>query len=186
MRRNYEIYHPSEDSYFLSDILKKEIKIIENYKDKCYFEVGCGGGIQLETLERLGINKNNIYSCDINPKAVEKCRKKGFNSIESDIFSNINKKKKFDIIIFNPPYLPEDKNKKEPEDSKKITTGGKKGGEIINSFLEQVKGYLNKKGIIFILTSSLTKNINWSGFKKTKIAEKNLFFEKLYVWKLIM
>ena len=106
----------------------------------------------------------------------------GFDCIYSDLFSNI--KEKFDIIIFNPPYLPEDKNNKEDRESKLATTGGKKGSEIINRFLQQAKKHLTKDGKIFLLTSSLTKNINWLDYKKKLIAKKKLFFEELMVWEI--
>jgi len=180
-----DVYKPSDDSYLLSETLKERIPKIKNYENQKYIEVGCGGGIQLETLNRLGIKKQNIFSCDINPKAVERCKEQGFNSVISDLFSNISKNKKFDVIIFNPPYLPDSEDNPESEESKTITTGGKTGSEIINRFLKETKDYLNKNGIIFLVTSSLTKNINWKGFNKEQAGEKSLFFEKLYVWKLM-
>lgn len=173
-----DIYIPSEDSYLLSETLekfllsrKKEIKILE---------IGCGSGIQLQALNNFGIKKENIFSCDINKEAVKRCKKLGFNSIHSDLFKEI--KGKFDIIIFNPPYLPLDE--REPEQSQLATTGGKKGSEIINKFLKQAKPHLNKKGKIILLTSSLTKGIIFKGYHKKLLAEKSLFFEKLYVWEL--
>ena len=129
-----EIYSPREDSYFLSEILKDKIKNIEIK----VLEIGCGSGIQLETLSELGVE--NIYSCDINEFAVKQCKSLGFNSIQSNLFENINGK--FDLIIFNPPYLPEDPL--ESKSSKIITTAGKHGNEIINEFLKQAKNHLNE------------------------------------------
>lgn len=182
-----KVYEPSDDSYLLSKTLEKEIPKFNGYENKKYLEIGCGSGIQLETLYNIGINKNNIFSLDINPEAVQKCKDMGFNSIISDLFSEIPKNKKYNIIIFNPPYLPDSKDNPEPEDSKIMTTGGGNGGsEIINKFLKQSKKHLNEKGKIFLLTSSLTKNIDWNNFKKEKINKKNLFFERLYVWKLTL
>ena len=90
-----------------------------------------------------------------------------------------SEKNKFDLILFNPPYLPEDKFDKGLD-----TTGGKNGSEVINKFLIQAKRYLNKNGKILILTSSLTKKINWQIYSKKKLAEKRIFFETLYVWEL--
>jgi len=84
------------------------------------------------------------------------------------------------LIIFNPPYLPKDP--KEPEDSRIATTGGKKGGELITLFLKQAKKYLAKDGTIFLITSSLTKGIDWKGYGKKIIARQKLFFEEIYVW----
>ena len=91
-------------------------------------------------------------------------------------------KEKFNLIIFNPPYLPEDS--REPKYSQIATTGGKKGSEITNKFLEQAKKHLEKNGKILLLTSSLTKAIKWKNWKKKLLTKKKLFFERLYVFEI--
>jgi hypothetical protein len=50
--------------------------------------------------------------------------------------------------------------------------------------LKQSKKHLTSEGKIFLLTSSLTKGINWGNWKKKKLAEKKMFFEKLFVYEL--
>lgn len=173
-----EIYQPAEDSYFLSEVLKKYVfKLLKNNSNLKVLEIGCGSGIQLNTLLTLKVKKQNIFSCDINPEAIEHCKKLGFNSIKSNLFSRI--KDNFDLIIFNPPYLPKDKY-----DQEKDTMGGKEGSEIINKFLFQSHKYLNKKGKIILLTSSLTKKVNFLKYNKKIIDKKKLFFEELYVYEL--
>lgn len=200
------IYQPAEDSYLLSKIIRKEV--IKQNVNLTILEVGCGSGIQLQTIADAGIKKQNIFSCDINPKAVEHCKKLGFNCIQSDLFENIKdirlspkaiKKSRpseirrksarkikevsrYGMIIFNPPYLPEEKD--EPKKSRIATTGGKIGGEIINRFLIEVKNYLKQGGVIILLTSNLTKGINWLDFNKKLLGKKKLFFEELSVWEL--
>ena len=169
-----EIYLPAEDSYLLSEVLKKEIK----NRDIKFLEIGIGSGIQLQTAKDLGIKQ--ILGADINPDAVKHCKSLGFNCIQSDLFKNINGK--FDLIVFNPPYLPLDK--REPKSSRLSTTGGKKGSEIINNFLKQSKKHLNKDGKIYLLTSSFTKGIDWLNHKKKLLAKKKIFFEELFVWEL--
>jgi methylase of polypeptide subunit release factors len=95
-------------------------------------------------------------------------------------------KLKFDLIIFNPPYLPEDA--REPKNSQTATTGGKKGNEIILKFLEQSKNFLSKNGKIFLITSSLAENINFKklGYNAKEIGCEKLFFERLCIWELII
>jgi release factor glutamine methyltransferase len=174
-----EIYEAREDSYLLSQILKKEISILFKKKPNLKFlEIGCGSGIQIECILELGIKKENILCCDINLEAVKFCKRLGVNCIKSDLFENI--KEKFDIIAFNPPYLPFEQA--EPKSSRSATTGGKSGSEIINRFLKNAKYHLNKNGEIILLTSSLTKNINWNNYKKSVLGKKKLFFEELYVF----
>jgi release factor glutamine methyltransferase len=168
------MYSPKEDSYFLSECLTK---FVEKPNQQKVLEIGCGSGVQLQTLEKIGVKKKEIFGIDIDKSALNHCKKLGFNVVYSDLFENINDK--FDLIIFNPPYLPEDKF-----DKKKDTTGGKNGSETINEFLKQAKNHLNKNGKIIILTSSFTKKINWENYKKQLLGKKKLFFEKLYVWEL--
>lgn len=170
------IYEPSEDSFLLLKTLLKKIKS----KSLKILEIGSGSGYILESLKEKGFE--NIEGTDINPESVEFCKNKNLNVIKSDLFSKV--KGKYDIIIFNPPYLPLDKL--EDSESKIITTGGKKGSETINRFLEESKKHLLKNGKIFLLTSTLTKGIKWNNFKKIKINEKKLFFEKLFVWELVL
>jgi len=169
-----EIYPASEDSFLLSETLKKEIK----NKNIKFLEIGIGSGIQLQTAKELKIKE--IFGVDINPDAVKHCKSLGFNCIQSDLFQNV--KGKYDIIVFNPPYLPLDKQ--EPKSSRVATTGGKKGSEIINKFLKQAKEHLAKDGKILLLTSSLTKGINWQGYNKKLLSKKKLFFEELYILEL--
>ena len=177
------IYVPAEDSYLMSETLKSVVpKLLKINSKMKVLEVGIGSGVQLKTLNEFGVNKENIIGSDINPKAVEDCKKFGFNCIQSNLFDNINDK--FDIIIFNPPYLPKDK--REPEDSQVVTTAGEKGNELIIKFLQQAKEHLNKHGKIFLITSSLSAKINFKqlAYNAKEINSKKLFFEKLFVWEL--
>lgn len=177
-----DIYSLSDDSFLLSNILKKNIpSLLKINKELKVLEIGIGSGIQIKTLKSLGVLKKNILGVDINSDAVSYCKKLGFNCIKSNLFEKV--KEKYDLIIFNPPYLPE--NKDEPKNSQTATTGGKKGGEIINRFLEESKKYLKKNGKIFLLVSNLTKGIELKNWKKKVIGKKKLFFEELMVWELL-
>ena len=180
-----EVYEPAEDSYLLSEVLASKIPRLLNVNFNLKFlEIGAGSGINLQAAFSSGIKKENIFSCDINEEAVKYCKKLGFNCALSDLFSNIPKQK-FDLIIFNPPYLPLDK--REPKSSRVSTTSGKKGNEIIIRFLKHAKDFLDKDGSIFIITSSLSEQINFNklGYKAKEISSKNLFFEKLSVWECL-
>jgi release factor glutamine methyltransferase len=176
------MYLPEEDSYFLSEILANYLKT-QNRKIRI-LDLGSGTGILAQTCLNLGFK--NIISADIDLEVIKFLKNKFKNQvrvIKTDLFSKI--KNKFDLIIFNPPYLPEDKFDKE-----KDTTAGKSGNELIIKFLKQAKSHLNKQGKILILFSSLSnpgiilktaKNLK---YKPKLLASKNLFFEKLFVYEL--
>ncbi|MCX5869024.1 MAG: methyltransferase [Proteobacteria bacterium] len=180
MRVHLKMYAPREDSFFLSETLKgylkkkdKKIKIID---------LGTGSGIQAETCKNLGFK--DTLALDIDRASVDFVRRKKIKAIQSDLFSKISKKDKFDLIIFNPPYLPEDKHDKGQD-----TSGGKLGDEVIIKFLNQARSYLDKRGDILLLLSSLTprdriNKIIEKYYKAEKLGEKKIFFEKLEIWKI--
>ena len=177
------IYEPAEDSYLLSKTVKENIKkLIEKNENFTFLEVGSGSGIILKSAFDSGVKMKNIFSCDINSFAVARCKKLGFNCLKSNLFQKI--KGKYDLIVFNPPYLPLDKN--EPENSRLETTGGLQGSEVINEFLKQSKRHLTENGKIFLVTSSLTKGIDFLNFKRKIVAKKKMFFEELRVWELFV
>lgn len=178
------IYQPAEDSYLLDKILKQEIpQLLKNNSDLKFLEVGTGSGILLQSAKDLGIKQEHIFAVDINQDAVQHCQDIGFNCILSDLFNEVEGK--YNIIVFNPPYLPKDEENLEPELSQVATTGGETGSEIINKFLEQAEEYLEEKdGRIFLLTSSLTKDIDWKNYKKRLLGKEKIFMEELFVWEL--
>ncbi len=176
------IYEPHEDSYLLQKQIRKYCK--PNYK---VLDMGTGSGIQ---AREAALYCNNILGVDIqktvidnlneNKKYFENKRLRKIKYKVSDLFSNV--KDKYDLIIFNPPYLPQDINIDD------ITIyGGKKGYETIQRFLSQVNNYLKPNGKILLLFSSLSKEkkviefIEKSGLKYTFISGKKIFFEKLSV-----
>lgn len=171
------MYSPREDSYFLAEETAKLLKKEKNKNIKI-LDLGTGTAFQAENIFNLGFK--NILCSDIDKEAVKSARKLGFKAVKSDLFSKI--KKKFDLIVFNPPYLPEDKYDKE-----KDTAGGKKGDETILRFLKQAKSHLKKNGKILLLISSLTPKprikaeLKNQSLKSEKIAVKNLFFEQLEI-----
>ncbi|MEK6875547.1 MAG: HemK2/MTQ2 family protein methyltransferase [Nanoarchaeota archaeon] len=175
------IYQPAEDSYLLQKAISNYLK---KKKINKFLDMGSGTGILARTAIINGIKKENIFLIDINKEAIKQLKEKFPKSevIKSDLFSEIKDKIRFDLIVINPPYLPEDK--REDKESGIATTGGKKGSEIINRFLKQAKNYLNKNGRILLLTSSLTKGIEWNGWKKKIINKEKLFFEELVVWEV--
>ncbi len=183
-----QIYRPAEDSYLIADTTKKILKKQNKNKlDKIkILDMGCGSGVITEIALLSGIKKQNILAVDINKKAIEYVKDKyKVEALKSDMFNNINKKEKFDLIVFNPPYLPEHKYDKGED-----ITGGKIGYETTERFLRQADKYLKKQGKMILLVSSLTnpgylKNKFKNKYKIRTVNNKKLFFEELFVWQLI-
>src|SRR3989344_2383754 len=110
------IYEPKEDSYLLAE------KVKEYAKDKSILDIGTGSGIQAVTAKSAGAK--SVIASDINLEAInhvkKQFKKNKIRAVHSNLFDKIIGT--FDLIIFNPPYLPEDK--KEDYDSRLATTGG--------------------------------------------------------------
>jgi len=170
------IYEPAEDSFLLKKYVEKYVK-----KGMKILDIGTGSGIQAETAIKKGAK---VLASDINQESVDFVNKKGIKTIQSNLFKDI--KGKFDLIIFNPPYLPNDK--REDEQSSISTTGGKKGYEIIEKFLKEVKKYLNENGKILLVFSSLTNKqkinliIKENNFKFKILEIKRFDFEEIYIY----
>jgi len=172
------IYEPREDSFLL-------VKHVKTEAFGRVLDMGTGTGIQAEEAAK-NINVIEVTAADINPEAINYCKKKIKNKktrfIISDLFSNL-KNEIFDTIIFNPPYLPEHQKVKDI-----ALDGGKKGHELIERFFNEVSSHLSEKGVILILFSSITGKdkvneiIIKNRFHYTELNSLNLDFEKLYMY----
>lgn len=172
--KSFKMYEPREDSY----LLEKHVKKLAFGK---VLDIGTGSGIQAEAALKKA---KSALASDTDKTILTKLNNKKFKVIYSDLFSNI--KGKFDTIIFNPPYLPDSKY-----DNDKSLGGGKKGYEVLIKFLNQVSNYLTKKGIALIVFSSITnkkiidETINNNLLNYELLEKKRIFFEKLYVYKIV-
>ena len=193
------VYEPSEDTFLLIDSLELEI---ENLLSNNYFkflekitsiELGCGNGLVsccfLSKIKSLNLNKKIHHYCvDINKEALDLTKRlltnynfdKDTTFIESNLFDNIDKKEIFDIIIFNPPYVTTDKEEYERALKEKnifaAWAGGNKGSETINKFVQELKGRISNKTIIFLL---LSKENDYNLIIDNIITKYNLNFELL-------
>jgi len=174
------VYEPREDSTLLE-------KYVRLYAKGSVLDIGTGSGIQAVTAAHSRKVKK-VVATDIQKSTIEYCKKNIRNKktkfIVSDLFKNI-KNKKFDTIIFNPPYLPKELKVKDL-----TLEGGKKGYETIEKFLNKASNFLKSDGIILIVFSSLTKKEKVDEFIKNNLLEFELlekqhyFFEDLYVYKI--
>ena len=175
------VYEPAEDSYLILEAVKEYLK--DKSKDIKILDMGSGSGILAKGCKSFGFAE--VIASDINPEVVKNLRNEKIKVIESNLFSKIDEK--FDLIIFNPPYLPEDE--REPIESRLQTTAGKEGYEIINKFLKDSINHLNVNGDILLLFSSLSKPKNILGyareigFKYKLISKDKIPNEKIYVYK---
>ena len=178
------IYEPSEDSFLLLKHVKKNSKGV-------VLDIGTGSAIQaLEAAKSKNVVK--VYGVDIDKKTIDYCRtnieSKKIEFYASDLFSvfkNYEKLKgiKFDTIIFNPPYLPNDVGVKDI-----ALDGGRKGYELLQRFFIDAKKFLKPNGRMLIVFSSLTDRIMVDQllqkykYKFKLLDSEKMAFEELYVY----
>ena len=208
------VYYPSDDSYLLIDYLKKKINSdlfdgINLDKIEQILDLGTGTGIiaiffQLIKSQNPKFNPR-IYASDILEESII-CAKKNevLNKInnqityfQSNLFKSFSKslRSSFNIIVFNPPYLPSSQFIKDKTDKKGIDhswEGGLKGVEILIDFLKEAKYFLNlnKAHYIYCISSSRTnldeldKKIIELGYKNEKLEKIHVFFEDIILNRL--
>ena len=175
------VYTPAEDSYLLAD----NLLIKEN---QSVLEIGTGSGIVAMYASKL---TNRITVTDINFDA---CRLAEMNFNENNI-ENIEilwgnlfepvKNRKFDVILFNTPYLPTEDDEVLQDTINYAFDGGLNGRKVIDLFLNEVKNYLNDGGIVQLIQSSLSGNeetldkLDELGFIAEIAASEHFFFEDI-------
>jgi release factor glutamine methyltransferase len=167
------LYVPSDDTFLLADCIMQ-------YRGKCALEIGVGSGILLQVLEKFF---RDVAGSDISLHALQHCRGKSSAMLAccdaASVFTG-----KFDLIVSNPPYLPDD-------DAKDLTVhGGPAGIETTIRFIRSALPLLAGGGKILVVVSSLAnateldRLVAEMKIHKKVIKEKRLFYETLSVVEL--
>lgn len=178
-----DVYEPAEDSFLFADNMKVN-------EGDVVIDVGTGCGI-------LGIiaaeKAARVIAIDINPHAVRCARGNAVLNhvddkmfcIRGDLFTAIKNRAKFDLILFNAPYLPSE-DAEETSWLESAWSGGPSGRRIIDRFVHDAPNYLKPKGRLLLLQSTLSntsdtlKKLEGENMKTTVAAEKALpFFETI-------
>jgi release factor glutamine methyltransferase len=177
------VYEPAEDTFLLAENLdiKRRDEVLE---------IGTGTGLITVVAAQ---KSKNVTATDINEDAV-KCALK--NTItnrtynvklkQGNLFEPV-KDEKFDLILFNTPYLPTEENEKFDEEINAAWDGGADGRATIDKFLDEVKNHLNEGGRVQLVQSSLSDNektiqkLEELGFEANITAREKCFFEEIVV-----
>jgi len=177
------VYEPAEDSFLFAENLAVR-------RDDYVLDMGTGCGI-------LGIvaaeKAAKVIAVDVNPYAV-RCAKRNAELnrvmdkmffVRGDLFAPLRAEERFDLILFNAPYLPADAGE---DDSwlGRAWAGGASGRQVIDRFICEVPKYLKGDGRIFLMQSTLSgvcetlKRFGDSGLRASVVVERDLpFFETI-------
>lgn len=167
-------YRPREDSL----LLKQRLKELD-LEGKRVLDMGTGPGILAVAAAKKAAD---VVASDVDPGALEDAEsyaeEEGVGGsitfVESDLFGDVDGK--FDLIVFNPPYLR--------GDDYLALEGGEGGVELTEKFLEKAQDYLERGGeILFIASSRSGVESLRDRFDLETVAERKLWFETLYLFK---
>lgn len=175
------VYIPAEDSFLLAENLVIEPK-------DSVLEIGTGTGIVALYASKI---TDKITVTDINMDAVLLAERNfAANNVDNveillgNLFEPL-KNRKFDVILFNTPYLPTENGEVLDDNLNYAFDGGLNGRKVIDKFLNEVRNHLNDSGTVQLVQSSLSgneetlKKLDELGFICEIAASEHYFFEDI-------
>jgi release factor glutamine methyltransferase len=179
---NDDVYEPAEDSYLFAENLGVK-------SGQVVLDLGTGSGILAITAAQKA---QSVLAVDPNPFAI-RCAKdnaklnKAFNVafLQGDLFSSFADGVKFDLVLFNAPYLPSEVGEEQTWIGRSWA-GGANGRVVVDRFIAEAPTYLTRDGRVLLMQSTLTgvdetiAAFQKQGFQATVAASQQLpFFETL-------
>lgn len=186
------MYLPSDDSILLANCMK-------DYRGKRALEIGVGSGI---ITESLSANFEYVIGTDLVLEPLRSCKQndsryhidkykqlKDVNGLElicADAASPF-RRCVFDLIVSNPPYLPDDYDSGGKRINDGAVYGGTNGIEMTLHIIQSSVLSLKREGSLLLIVSSLSniprldELLRQLNMTMKTIIEKKLFFETLSV-----
>ena len=178
-----DVYRPSDDTFLLARAVHDAVR-----PGSRFLEVGCGSGLVSLVASRAGA----VVTCtDANPHAValaaHNAKQNGLavTAVETDLLAGLPGP--FDVVAFNPPYLPTEPDERLPGVINLAFDGGRDGNETVLRFAAQLTALRPLPGCVLVVHSSLSdptplaRALAAAGYANDVVADQAFDFERLTV-----
>ncbi|HUR25387.1 MAG TPA: HemK2/MTQ2 family protein methyltransferase [Candidatus Thermoplasmatota archaeon] len=178
-----DVYRPSDDTLLLAKAVHAELR-----RGERFVEVGCGAGYVSLVAARAGAQ---VTCTDANPHAVALARHNArenrltLQAFETDLLAGLDGP--FDVVAFNPPYLPTAPDDYVPGPLNLAFDGGPDGNAVVLRFAEQLAALRPLPRAVLVVHSTLSdpsplqRTMGRLGYRNDVAAEEAQPFERLTV-----
>lgn len=180
---NDNVYRPGDDTFLLAKAVYAEVR-----PGTRFLEVGCGTGFVSLVAARAGAT---VTCTDANPRAIalarHNARENGLTltAVEADLLAGLSGP--FDLVAFNPPYLPTAREEYIPGPLNLAFDGGPDGNQVVLRFAAQLGALRPLASTVLVVHSSLSdpeplrKAMAAFGYRDDVMLEESHFYERLTV-----
>lgn len=172
------VYQPAEDSRLLAEAVVETVQSGDRLLD-----VGTGSGYVADCAREAGAD---VVGSDLNPHACRQAHEAGVPVVRGNLTAPF-RADAFDLVAFNPPYLPTDPEGEWGDWMESALSGGEDGRAAVRPFLADVGRVLAPDGVAFLLVSTLTEPdavrglATERGLEATEVVRESYPFEELLV-----
>jgi len=187
-----DVYEPSEDTFLLIDALEGDIGLIADFKPTRALEIGSGSGVVISALASAMKSSTACFAVDINDAACVTTRQTAkMNSAQVEVVCmdlTVSFSAKFDLLIFNPPYVPTAMTEiGETNNISRAWAGGEGGRFVTDKVIDNLHNIMEDCCVGYIVAieendpEDIEETLRSHGFVAFRVARRNVPGEKLSI-----
>jgi release factor glutamine methyltransferase len=147
------VFQPRSDSWMLADALREHLPPHARVLDLC-----TGSGAIAVTAAVHGAQE--VVAVDVSRRAVLTVRLNAalhrvrVRAIRGSLFDAVPGER-FDVIVSNPPYLPDESDELPTRGARRAWDAGRDGRVLLDRICREAAGHLNPGGVLLLVHSSI-------------------------------